>query len=156
MPINRDTPVWQLTVGEIMDLIESQKPKVEIVQQDKKYEYGIDGLARVFGCSKKTAWTIKNSGKIDKAITQIGRTIVIDIELALYLGFSALLRPFVHAIEFVLIALGPRPRENTVFEPVKILSAGADLVCGVGSYQPVSVAPASTAAAAATTRSTNA
>ena len=86
MQIDRNTPVWQLTVGEILDLLESYKPKVEIVQQEKKYEHGIDGLARIFGCSKKTAWMIKNSGRIDKAITQIGRTIVIDIELALNLA----------------------------------------------------------------------
>ena len=44
------------------------------------------GLADVFGCSVTTAQRIKSSGKIDRAITQTGRTIVIDAELALELA----------------------------------------------------------------------
>lgn len=84
--INRDTPVWQLTVGQLMDLMESVKPKVEITQTDKKYVYGINGIAGLFGCSKRTAWQLKNSGKINNAITQVGRKIVVDVELALSLA----------------------------------------------------------------------
>ena len=44
--------------------------------------YGIEGIARVFGCSVPTANRIKKSGIIDKAITQIGRKIVVDADLA--------------------------------------------------------------------------
>ena len=44
------------------------------------------GLARLFGCSLPTANRIKQSGKIDRAITQIGRKIIIDSELALELA----------------------------------------------------------------------
>lgn len=47
--------------------------------------YGIEGIARVFGCSVPTANRIKKSGIIDKAITQIGRKIVVDADLALSL-----------------------------------------------------------------------
>ena len=47
--------------------------------------YGIDGIARVFGCSVPTANRIKKSGIIDKVITQIGRKIVVDADLALSL-----------------------------------------------------------------------
>ena len=48
--------------------------------------YGIEGIARVFGCSVPTAYRIKKSGIIDKAITQIGRKIVVDADLALSLA----------------------------------------------------------------------
>lgn len=50
-----------------------------------KYAYGIDGLAEIFGCSKSTAKRIKAGGTINKAIAQQGRTIVIDVDLAIAL-----------------------------------------------------------------------
>ncbi|WP_288084005.1 DUF3853 family protein, partial [Xylanibacter rodentium] len=40
----------------------------------------------IFSCSKPTAIRIKKSGRIDKAITQVGRKIVIDTDLALQLA----------------------------------------------------------------------
>ena len=48
--------------------------------------YGILGIAKLFGCSLPTANRIKKSGKIDKAITQIGRKLIVDAELALELA----------------------------------------------------------------------
>lgn len=56
---------------------------------EKHYEYGIEGLARVFGCSIPTANRIKKSGVIDAAISQIGRKIVVDADLALALAKEA-------------------------------------------------------------------
>lgn len=52
----------------------------------KKFVYGIGGIARLFGCSMPTANRIKKSGKIDRAITQIGRKIIVDAEMALELA----------------------------------------------------------------------
>lgn len=52
---------------------------------DKKLAYGIKGIAETFGCSIPTANRIKKSGVIDKAISQVGRKIVLDVELALEL-----------------------------------------------------------------------
>jgi len=52
----------------------------------KRYEYGIRGIAKIFGCSIPTANRIKKSGKIDRAITQIGRKIIVDADLALQLA----------------------------------------------------------------------
>lgn len=52
----------------------------------KKLAYGMKGIAETFGCSIPTANRIKRSGMIDKAISQIGRKIVIDVELALELA----------------------------------------------------------------------
>lgn len=43
------------------------------VAPKKHYEYGIAGLAKVFGCSIPTANRIKKSGVIDAAISQVGR-----------------------------------------------------------------------------------
>ena len=41
---------------------------------------------RLFGCSLPTANRIKQSGKIDRAITQVGRKIIVDADLALELA----------------------------------------------------------------------
>ena len=52
---------------------------------DRKLAYGIKGIAETFGCSIPTANRIKKSGIIDKAISQVGRKIVLDVEMALEL-----------------------------------------------------------------------
>ena len=57
-----------------------------VTDTEKKYVYGILGIAKLFGCSLPTANRIKKSGKIDKAITQIGRKIIVDAELSLELA----------------------------------------------------------------------
>ena len=49
----------------------------------KRYEYGIRGIAKIFGCS---ANRIKKSGKINAAITQVGRKIIVDADHALQLA----------------------------------------------------------------------
>ena len=57
-----------------------------ITDTERKYVYGILGIAKLFGCSLPTASRIKKSGTIDKAIPQIGRKIIVDVELALELA----------------------------------------------------------------------
>lgn len=57
-----------------------------VIDTSKKYVYGIAGIARLFACSIPTANRIKQSGKISKAITQIGRKIIVNAELALELA----------------------------------------------------------------------
>ena len=57
-----------------------------VTDTSRKYVYGIPGIAKLFGCSLPTANRIKKSGRIDKAITQIGRKIIVDAELALELA----------------------------------------------------------------------
>lgn len=67
-----------------------QENEVRTVQpaadKDKKYVHGIGGIARLFGCSIPTANRIKKSGRIDRAITQIGRKIIVDADMALELA----------------------------------------------------------------------
>lgn len=75
-----------LSVGQFVDLLKSNRPQIEVTQVERKYVYDIAGIADLFGCSKGTASALKNSGKIDKAITQVGRKIVVDADLALSLA----------------------------------------------------------------------
>ena len=51
----------------------------------KRLVYGIAGIAQLFNCSMTTANRIKSSGKIDRAISQCGRMITVDADLALEL-----------------------------------------------------------------------
>lgn len=70
--------LWQLTIDEFRDLHQE-------LNKGKNYEYGIQGIAKIFGCSKAKAYKIKSSGIIDEAITQNGKLIVIEVEKALRL-----------------------------------------------------------------------
>ena len=85
-------PVWQMTGEEFIFLNRHASTDSEAktsqpgTDTDKKYVYGISGIARLFGCSIPTANRIKKSGKINRAITQIGRKIIVDAELAIELA----------------------------------------------------------------------
>ena len=85
-------PVAMMTGEELFFLlskgIESKNTNMSQSVPKENY-YGIEGIARIFGCSVPTANRIKKSGVIDKAITQIGRKIVIDADLALSLAKEA-------------------------------------------------------------------
>ena len=87
MNIDPNTRIIDLTVGELVDLIRETTAATasQPEQKPKNLEYGIAGIARIFNCSMATANRIKASGKIDKAITQTGRIIVIDVDRALQL-----------------------------------------------------------------------
>ena len=69
--------------GNISTVRESTKASSS--KEEKRYVYGLAGIARLFGCSLPTANRIKQIEKIDRAITQISRKIIIDAELALEL-----------------------------------------------------------------------
>lgn len=84
--IDRDRPIWQLTVGELLDILQSERPVQKLEKTpEKRIVYGLAGIAELFDCSISTAQRIKNSGKLKKAITQVGRKIVVDADLALEL-----------------------------------------------------------------------
>lgn len=92
MMLNPNTRIIDLTVGELVDLIRETTAAVASStmpeQKPRNLEYGIAGIARIFNCSMATANRIKASGKIDDAITQTGRIIVIDVDRALQLKKS--------------------------------------------------------------------
>lgn len=85
--ITSETRIIDLTVGQLMDIIaKAQAPVVEKApEQTKRLVYGIAGIAQLFNCSLTTANRIKASGRIDDAITQHGRIIVVDADKALVL-----------------------------------------------------------------------
>ena len=83
--MDANTPIWQLTVGQFRQLLAESKQTPVQAPQEPRYVYGLEGLAQLLGCSKRTAQNIKASGKIDKAIYQEGRTIIIDRKLAIEL-----------------------------------------------------------------------
>lgn len=86
--VDSSTPIVILTVGQLVQVLSDKVPNkvIETVKDEKKYVYGIAGIARLFNCSIPTANRIKASGKIDKAIKQLGRKIVVDAEFALELA----------------------------------------------------------------------
>ncbi len=80
--------VIDLTAGELLDLIQQgYKPQVVVdtTKDNKRFVYGLAGIADLFGCSKTTANRIKQSGRINGAITQVGSLIIVDAEKALEL-----------------------------------------------------------------------
>lgn len=76
--IDPNTPIWQLTVREFMEISKG-------TSSEKKYEYGLKGLAKILGCSVSKASEVKSSGLLDEAIIQNGNIIIIDKEKALTL-----------------------------------------------------------------------
>ncbi|MFR9592502.1 MAG: DUF3853 family protein [Rikenellaceae bacterium] len=88
----KSMPLWQMTGEEFLRLqqcgagVSPPTPPTVIDTTTKRHVYGVAGIASLFGCSVPTASRIKKSGKIDRAITQIGRKIIVDAELALELA----------------------------------------------------------------------
>ena len=92
------TPVCMMTGEQLaflvtnLPLLNKQGNKAssdEEAAKPRRLVYGIKGIADTFGCSIPTANRIKRSGVIDDAITQVGRKIVVDADLALELAASA-------------------------------------------------------------------
>ncbi|MGQ1929028.1 DUF3853 family protein [Ornithobacterium rhinotracheale] len=78
------TPITDLSVGELIDII-NQKKVPQSPEIEKNYVYGLKGLADLLGCSKTHAFKLKQSGIFDKAIIQNGKKIIVDADLALKL-----------------------------------------------------------------------
>lgn len=88
-----DKPLFALTTREFIQVLKEHLPAGPGPEETKnyskepeKYVYGLAGIAELFNCSKTTANRIKQSGKIDKAIKQIGNMIIVDAEKALELA----------------------------------------------------------------------
>lgn len=86
MLIDNNTRIIDLTVGQLKDLLgQQQTVVVDNSPHEKHLVYGIAGIAQIFNCSMTTANRIKASGRIDRAISQHGRMITVDVDLALEL-----------------------------------------------------------------------
>lgn len=86
---NPNKRVIDMSIGEFADILfdvfQRLSKEDEEFTPSKRFVYGIAGIAQLFNCSMTTANRIKASGKIDKAISQSGRMITVDAELALQL-----------------------------------------------------------------------
>lgn len=82
-----EKPLFSMTGSEILELFSQVAEKKTITKDftEKKYVYGINGLATLLGCGRTKAQEIKSSGIIDEAIYQSGKKIVIDSDKALQL-----------------------------------------------------------------------
>ncbi len=88
--INLNTRIIDLTVDDLVGIISNVIREIDMPNRtpelpQKRIAYGIAGIAQIFNCSMTTANRIKASGKIDRAISQCGRKITIDVDLALEL-----------------------------------------------------------------------
>lgn len=78
-----------MTAGELVDVIHmalginAEDSKPEVMEKGKKYVYGVNGLAKLLGCSIATAQRRISSGILDNCIIRSGRLIVIDKEAAI-------------------------------------------------------------------------
>ena len=84
---NEDTPISQLTVGELREIIRAELSG--LTDSRGAVAHGIAGIADLFGVSYTQAKRLKASGILDAAISQSGRTIVVDSEKALELFHKA-------------------------------------------------------------------
>ena len=87
--ISDDTKLIDLTVGELKELFESLVPKITPMvltqsKSEKRLVYGLKGIKELFHVSDSTARKLKN-GPIKEAVSQSGRTIVVDADMALML-----------------------------------------------------------------------
>lgn len=86
--ITEDTRLIDLTVGELKALLGSVIGGViggvdseGVRPKEEEYVYGLDGICKLFGCSKTVAMRLKND-VIKKAVFQDGRRILTDPVLA--------------------------------------------------------------------------
>lgn len=93
MGIGNDTPLYSLTVEEFTDLIDGRlqaalsqepAPKQETINASHRLVYGLQGIRGLFGCSHVTAQRYKDT-IIKEAVSQNGRKIIVDADLALEL-----------------------------------------------------------------------
>lgn len=86
-----NTRLIDLTLADLARILDErdrllvERIREEVAANLPSHVKGIKGIAEIYGCSMATAQRIKNSGKIDAAITQVGRTIVTDTRAALAL-----------------------------------------------------------------------
>ncbi len=90
MEDSRNKLLLQLTGQEFVDLLREGLglsalgyDDPEPLEVKKHLVYGMQGICDLFGCSLATASRIKKSGVIDAAISQVGKVIVVDADLAI-------------------------------------------------------------------------
>ena len=84
-----NTPIWQLTVDQFKELLQSSQPEKSVNEDNnqmppKRYVHGVSGIRSLFNCSYPTAHKLKET-IIKPAVSQQGKVIIVDAELAIKL-----------------------------------------------------------------------
>ena len=84
--ISNDTPIAFLTVGQLIELLNSEikHQTVSVPDKSKRLVYGLSGIRSLFGVSHATAHRYKET-IIREAVSQQGRKIIVDVGKALEL-----------------------------------------------------------------------
>ena len=82
--VDDSTPLSMLTVGQLKSIIISSPGSVSTTRDQKHYVYGLAGICQLFHCKESRAQKLKNT-IIREAVSQDGRTIVVDADLAIEL-----------------------------------------------------------------------
>jgi hypothetical protein len=84
--ITNETPIAFLTVGQLLELLNSEKKHetVLIPEKSKRLVYGLRGIRNLFGVSHVTAYRYKET-IIKEAVSQYGRKIIVDADKAIEL-----------------------------------------------------------------------
>lgn len=85
--LDKDTPVWQLTLGELIYSIKQSFPQnihfpIENDDEDH-YITGLKELSKYLGISYSLTSKLKREGVFDRAIKQRNRTIIINKRIAI-------------------------------------------------------------------------
>lgn len=83
LEVDLTKPIILLTGEELIAILTEGYPIQSAAANQKHYCYGIDGLAKLLGCSKPTAQRIRCSGVIDEATIENGRTMVFDSDMVM-------------------------------------------------------------------------
>jgi len=81
LTVGQQKELFKSWIGEFMDKVISKTPSVE---NQKRYVYGIAGIASLFQVSYVTACKLKD-GVLKPAVMQQGRKIICDADMALEL-----------------------------------------------------------------------
>ena len=81
LTVGQQRELFKSWIGEFMDKAISKTPSVE---NQKRYVYGVAGIASLFQVSYATAIKLKD-GVLKPAVMQQGRKIICDAELAMKL-----------------------------------------------------------------------
>ncbi|MDO9509947.1 MAG: DUF3853 family protein [Candidatus Magasanikbacteria bacterium] len=82
--ITNDTPLALLTVGQLLELVQTNKPEPMEKEESKVYVYGLRGIRKLFNVSHATAQRYKDT-IIRDAVLQQGRKIITDANKAMEL-----------------------------------------------------------------------
>lgn len=85
--MNKDLRLVDMTLGQLLEAIKEEFPALADNGNpiEEQFVFGLKGIADIYHCSISTAVRIKQSGKIDGAISPSGNTIAIDRQKALNL-----------------------------------------------------------------------